>query len=404
MNSLKPVAIMAVLGAVAYGVYLGINRSPQTANTPGEAPSWPAAPKVEIPGRGVAGPELPGNTPGSPQVGPGASAPSSVSSGTSGLSQFAPPESPPVPVGTLRSGSAGGYGPADASGNTGAPGVPGAAATAASPWPSPRSHDGPGPAADSQADPLASRRGATAGATNPQIPHGKFSLLMQSVEEKLDEGNLADAHLELSSMYNNPDVPVEQVGRVTDLLDQLAGTVIYSPEHLLEPPYTVRPGETLEEIAESHNVAWQLLGKINGIRDPRRLEPGQQLKVVRGPFRAVIDLTEYELTLMLGSRYAGRFPIGVGRDRVDLEGTYVVRDKTVNPQYYGRDVTIEADDPNNPLGEFWIGLGNQIGIHGTNDPGNLHRTGGRGCICLGNEDIEDLFGILSIGSRVVIRR
>jgi lipoprotein-anchoring transpeptidase ErfK/SrfK len=133
--------------------------------------------------------------------------------------------------------------------------------------------------------------------------------------------------------------------------------------------------------------------------------------VVRGPFSAVVELTKLELTLMLNGRYAGRFPIGVGRDCDRLEGCYEVRHKVVNPQYYGPDrIDIDADDPNNPYGEFWIGLAEQgspdssIGIHGTNDPENLHRVGGRGTICLGNRDIDDLFGILSIGSRVLIRR
>ncbi len=129
------------------------------------------------------------------------------------------------------------------------------------------------------------------------------------------------------------------------------------------------------------------------------------LKVVRGPFSAVIDLDNYELTLILNGRYAGRFAIGVGRDYTGLEGSYSVRDKVANPHYYGPDrIEIDADDPNNPLGEFLIGLDDRIAIHGTNDPSNLHRIGGRGSICLGERDIKDVYGILSIGSRVTIRR
>ena len=107
---------------------------------------------------------------------------------------------------------------------------------------------------------------------------------------------------------------------------------------------------------------------------------------------------------MLQNRYAGRFPIGVGMDHTQLEGSYVVRDKATNPTYYGPSGSIPAGDPNNPLGQYWIDLGDQIGIHGTNDPGNLHRTGGQGSVCLGNPDIEDVFDILSVGSRVVIQR
>jgi lipoprotein-anchoring transpeptidase ErfK/SrfK len=58
------------------------------------------------------------------------------------------------------------------------------------------------------------------------------------------------------------------------------------------------------------------------------------------------------------------------------------------------------------LGERWIGLdsGNQLGIHGTNDPASIGRAESRGCIRLSPTDVDDVYDILSIGSKVVIRR
>ena len=250
--------------------------------------------------------------------------------------------------------------------------------------------------------------------TAPTAVPDKFDSMLKAAERELDEGRPAQAHLALSNLYNNPEMSPAQASRVAELLDQLAGHIIYSQLHLLEPPYTVKHGETLEQIAQSYNVPWQLLANINGIRDPKRLEQGKQLKVVRGPFNAVIDLQRYELMLMLAGRYAGRFPIGVGLDCAELEGTYVVCNKTVSPQYYGPNrEQISADDPRNPLGKLWIGLGEhpgqhcQLGIHGTGEPTSLHTTSGRGSIRLGDKDIEDIFGILSVGqvaSKVTIRR
>jgi LysM repeat protein len=403
MNSLKPVIIVAVLAAVAFGVYVSINRNLDTARPRGEAPPWSGAPKAQIPGPDAAQPQFPSG----PTAVPGTGLPGMGPSATGVEAtppQFTLPANPPAPVGTLDGTAAPAYSSPRYPGTLGVPVSPGSSLGAGDLRSAPDGRGGVG------LPPATLRDGASAPANPASAPSTRngagrrFASVMQAVDAQLQEGRLAEAHLLLSSLYNDPDVPIEQVGRVTELLDQLAGTVIYSTEHLLEPAYTVRPGDKLEQIAQNYDVPWQLLGKINGIRDPQRLEPGRQLKLVRGPFKALIDLTKYELTLMLGSRYAGRFPIGVGRDQPNPEGTYVVRDKTVNPQYYGSDRTIDADDPSNPLGEFWIGLDNQIGIHGSNDPANLHRTGGRGCICLGDQDIEDVFGILSIGSRVVIRR
>jgi hypothetical protein len=236
---------------------------------------------------------------------------------------------------------------------------------------------------------------------------------MQQAQKQLDQGGLVEALESLSQFYGDPTLTAEQDRQLTDLLGQLAGTVLYSRQHLLEQPHVVQPGEGLREIANAYNVPWQLLAKINGIRDPQNLPPGQRIKVVRGPFHAVVHLDRYELVLTLQGRYAGRFPIGIGRDQQQLEGVYEVKDKTIDPAYYGPDQFIDAADPNNPLGERWIGLGKpgsnilqttRLGIHGTNDPANVGSGSGRGSICLGSRDVEDVYDILSIGSRVVIQR
>lgn len=236
------------------------------------------------------------------------------------------------------------------------------------------------------------------------------------MQKKLDEGKLADAQLALTTLYLNPDLPVEQAKQITDLLDKLAGTVIYSRQHFLEPPYTTKPGDTIDTIAQKYKVSWQLLAKINGLMPPSAssaddttkdlpLPEGKELKVVRGPFNAVVSLDKRELTLMVQSRYAGRFRIGVGRDQPKLDGEYMVGTKTLNPTYYGPDgITINPNDPQNPLGTAWIGLTDRIGIHGTPDQQNISRNDNRGTICVGDRDLQDLYGILSVGSKVTVMR
>lgn len=238
-----------------------------------------------------------------------------------------------------------------------------------------------------------------------------FQRMMDQVFRELDGGRLAQAHSALSRFYRKPGLHPEHERQVTELLDQLAGTVVYSRQSLLEPPYVVRPGDTLQSIAQQYEVPPELIANINGIRDPRGVQPGQELKIVRGPFHAVVHLSDYELTLMLGELYAGRFAITVGRDQPNLEGSYIVTGKGVGPTYHGPDgTTFEENNPRNPLGTLWLGLGDRlgqtarVGIHGTNDPRNIGRDAPRGNIGLDRRDIEDVYGILSIGSRVDIRR
>jgi hypothetical protein len=233
----------------------------------------------------------------------------------------------------------------------------------------------------------------------------EYKSFLQDIQKILDEGKLPDALRDLTTVYENPNLPEAERREIEHLLDQLAGTVIYSPQSFLERPYVVQSGDTLDKIAERCSVPALLLARINGI-DPQQLQPGQEIKILRGPFAAVISLDKHELMLKLqGGYYAGRFSVGVGTDCPTLEGAYSVIDKTPRPIYRGPDgVNFPADDPRNPFGKHWIGLNDRIGLHGTTDESSVGRNGSRGVLLLKNRDIDDLFGILSIGSQVVIRK
>jgi len=241
-------------------------------------------------------------------------------------------------------------------------------------------------------------------------PRPEFVKLMESARASLEIGRYNETQLQLTPFYHQAGLAPDESRQIIEILDQVAGTLIYSRQHLLEPPYRVLPGDTLKSIGDAYNVPGELLGKINGIHDPQQLRPGTELKVLRGPFDAAVDLGRYELTLFLKGRYAGRFPLGIGRDYPPAEGTFSVKDKKLSPRYYGPQQPIEANDPANPLGKRLLELASQtspsslVAIHGTNDPRGIGRGDGKGCIFLSDRDIDDVFDILSIGSTVTIRR
>jgi LysM repeat protein len=228
---------------------------------------------------------------------------------------------------------------------------------------------------------------------------------LQKIQKVIEAGQIGAAHYQLSQLYNEPRLTPDEARLVTQWLDELAGTVIYSRQHLIEPAYRVRPGDTLDQIGQTYGVSGALLAKINGLRGTQSLSPGQELKVLRGPFDAVVGLGRYELTLFLQGRYAGRFPIGIGTDRPVPEGTFIVKAKEPDP-------SMPATAPSalpNWFGRRCMDLRTQdnlaqTGIHGTDSPQNIGRTGGHGAIFLGDRDIDDVFDILTVGSRVVVRR
>lgn len=225
---------------------------------------------------------------------------------------------------------------------------------------------------------------------------------MASIQDKLDQNQLTAALKMLTEWYDDPRLSMEQSEQVTELLDQLAGTVIYSRDHLLAEPHVVQPGDTLEGIAKLYHISWQLLAKINGLTDPKQIRPGDRLKVVQGPFEALVDVQKFRLTLVVQDMYAGRFTIGTGRENSTPRGTFEVLKKVVNPSWPGPRGEIPHGDPANPLGGRWIDLGGGIGIHGTNNPSSIGQSLSEGCVRLAPRDIEDVYDILTEGSRVTI--
>jgi len=233
-----------------------------------------------------------------------------------------------------------------------------------------------------------------------------FETAKAQAGELLQAGRLKEALALLTEWYEwdgRPRVHAAERMPLYDLLGQLAGTVIYSRDHWLEPPHVVQNGENLEDIARQYQVSSALLAKINGLSNPRFLPSGTRLKVLRGPFQAIVQPSRFCLVLKIQDLYAGVFPIGIGRDVPLPRGELIVQLHVLNPPYYGPDGTsFAASDPQNPYGKRWIDLGGHFGLHGTNDPNLIGRENARGCLALHPRDLDDLADLLSLGSRVTI--
>lgn len=218
----------------------------------------------------------------------------------------------------------------------------------------------------------------------------------------ITEQRYREALLVCSVAFETPGLSGEDRVEFLELLDPLAAKVIYSNEHLLEPGYSVRRGDALATLAQRYNVPEQLLHFVNGIPIGELPTPGSTLKVVRGPFSATVNLAAGEITLYLQRYYAGRFPVSFGHDPGPITGEFEVRGKeTEHPYYMQGGNVIAAGDPTNPYGRCWIDLGRDVVIHGsslTDDNSHL------GCISLSPKDAEDVYAILSVGSKVTIVR
>jgi LysM repeat protein len=223
-----------------------------------------------------------------------------------------------------------------------------------------------------------------------------FAASWPAIQAALDRKDLKTAHQLLSKWHGNETLSPVDAQKVETLLGQLAGTVIYSNEHQLEPARVVKAGETLETIAKEYNIPWQLLAKINGIPAANQVQPGQQLKVLRGPFNAVVDLRRSELTLEVDGRYAGTFPISIPPGTQVAEGPWLVDQKAEAAASARNIVLRNAATSAAALTASTITITAGATTPGPGIPGSE--------IQVAPQDAEDLSDILSVGSRVIVRR
>jgi lipoprotein-anchoring transpeptidase ErfK/SrfK len=130
------------------------------------------------------------------------------------------------------------------------------------------------------------------------------------------------------------------------------------------------------------------------------------------PGTIVIDTPNTYLYLVLGQGKALRYGIGVGREGFTWTGTERISRMREWPDWFPPPEMIErqpylprmmAGGPGNPLGARALYLGNTLyRIHGTNQPSTIGQTVSSGCIRLTNDDVADLYGRVTVGTKVVV--
>jgi lipoprotein-anchoring transpeptidase ErfK/SrfK len=166
--------------------------------------------------------------------------------------------------------------------------------------------------------------------------------------------------------------------------------------------YQVKSGDTLGKIAAAHNTTVELLKKANGIKRDI-IQVGQKLKVPKGRFGIVVDKSQNELLLTENNQFVRSYRVATGKDNSTPIGTFKVVTKVPNPVWYTQGAVVPPDSPQNILGTRWIGIDKQgYGIHGSTDPGAIGEQITAGCVRMTNQDVEELFAIVPVGTEVTI--
>jgi len=250
---------------------------------------------------------------------------------------------------------------------------------------------------------------------------GAVGRLVQSAQSAEQQKQLLDARLAYNRALHHPLATEAERSELRDRLTSLNDLLLFSraviPGDPLVDTYTVHPGDSLSQIVRDNGLDadWRLVLRVNGIRNPKRIRVGQTLKLVRGPFHAVVNKSAYRLDLYAsnvdqdGNRlYIRSFPVGLGEYDSTPIGRFVVRSdsKLVNPEWVNPRTgqRFAPDDPMNPIGERWIGLDGAdsqtqemagYGIHGTIDPDSIGSDASMGCIRMREGDVELVYEMLA---------
>ncbi|MEI6563382.1 MAG: L,D-transpeptidase family protein [bacterium] len=200
---------------------------------------------------------------------------------------------------------------------------------------------------------------------------------------------------------------------IEEKLGRLNAEMIRLPWPMAEKQdYVVQTNDAIKTIARKFGTTVEMIVKGNELKRPDIIRPGQRLKVFTGKMEMVVSKSRHDLLLTANGRFLKRYRVATGRFEKTPVGTFAVSERIPEPPWHREDGRIVPfGDKENILGSRWMGLkaaGNTpeikgYGIHGTSDLASLGKSESAGCIRLKNEDVEELFELVPVGTPVVIQ-
>lgn len=183
--------------------------------------------------------------------------------------------------------------------------------------------------------------------------------------------------------------------------------------------HIVKKKETLLDIARNYGLGFNEMEDLYPDVDPwipkegtALVIPSQWILPQPGKSTIIVNVAELRLYHFMKNRGLVRtFPIGIGdMDFQTPVGKFTITEKRENPAWYipkslqkKYGIKVMPPGPENPLGDYWLGLGNSsYGIHGTDIAWSVGRLVTHGCIRLYPEGIASLYPFIEYGTPVEI--
>lgn len=200
---------------------------------------------------------------------------------------------------------------------------------------------------------------------------------------------------------DHPDF--KDIALIQKRLEDLNLRIIFSG---METPktvvYQVQPGDSLAKISRQQNISVELLKKSNGLTSDI-IRPGQKLRIWKGAFSVFVDKSQNILILRCDDEVIKVYNVSTGTNNITPVGRFKIVNKIVDPPWFKNGKVIPFGSPENILGTRWIGFDIPgYGIHGTTQPDSIGKQVTAGCVRMHNQEVEELYSLLPVGTEVTI--
>ena len=228
---------------------------------------------------------------------------------------------------------------------------------------------------------------------------------LEKAHELRNQGQYLEAQKTYEQILNrkNSDLSRPELRKILKEYEDLNMKLLFSR---MEMPgsafHTVEKGDSLYKIAQKYKTTVALIKKGNGLKnDTARL--GTHLKVITGAFSIRINKAKNILVLYLDKKPFKHYRVATGTGDGTPAGKFKIASKEENPTWYKAGAVVPPGSPANLLGTRWLGFDYPgYGIHGTLEPQTIGQHVTSGCVRLHNQEVEELYDIVPLGTVVTI--
>lgn len=176
--------------------------------------------------------------------------------------------------------------------------------------------------------------------------------------------------------------------------------------------YVIQSGDNLVGIAKRFDTTVAALQRGNNLESTSAvIYPGAVLYIYQGRWSITVNKEHFALVLLDGESIFKVYRVGIGRQDRTPVGIFQVNNKLPEPAWHPPGRAIPYGHPDNVLGTRWLGIApiegtdpslRSYGIHGTWEPETVGTAASEGCVRMLNEEVNELFDIVPVGTRVTI--